>query len=179
MERRPDTHRKSIGYLLWIFGFTGSHRFYYGRPVTGTIWLLTLGPAGAADDEYDPAMTGCSMVYNLKGFSFVIKSQRGEGTITCDNGQSAKVTLKATSIGFTIGKGEIVGGKATFSPVRDIADTFGSYAALEASAGASQSAGGSVLTKGEVSLALGGTGLGVDIGATIGGFTITPKVDSD
>jgi TM2 domain-containing membrane protein YozV len=38
-----DTHRKSIGYLLWIFGFTGSHRFYYGRPVTGTIWFFTLG----------------------------------------------------------------------------------------------------------------------------------------
>ena len=38
-----DTHRKTIGYLLWIFGFTGSHRFYYGRPVTGTIWFFTLG----------------------------------------------------------------------------------------------------------------------------------------
>jgi len=39
----PDTHRKTIGYLLWIFGFTGSHRFYYGRPVTGTIWFFTAG----------------------------------------------------------------------------------------------------------------------------------------
>jgi TM2 domain-containing membrane protein YozV len=41
-----DTHRKVIGYLLWIFGFTGAHRFYYGRPVTGTIWFLTLGLLG-------------------------------------------------------------------------------------------------------------------------------------
>jgi TM2 domain-containing membrane protein YozV len=41
-----DTHRKTIGYALWIFGFTGSHRFYYGRPVTGTIWFLTLGLLG-------------------------------------------------------------------------------------------------------------------------------------
>lgn len=38
-----DTHSKTVGYLLWIFGFTGSHRFYYGRPVTGTIWLFTGG----------------------------------------------------------------------------------------------------------------------------------------
>jgi TM2 domain-containing membrane protein YozV len=43
MNHPNDTHRKSIGYILWIFGFTGSHRFYYGRPVTGTIWFFTLG----------------------------------------------------------------------------------------------------------------------------------------
>ena len=41
-----DTHSKLIGYLLWIFGFTGSHRFYFGRPVTGTIWFFTLGLLG-------------------------------------------------------------------------------------------------------------------------------------
>ena len=38
-----DTHRKSIGYILWIFGFLGAHRFYYGKPVTGTIYFFTLG----------------------------------------------------------------------------------------------------------------------------------------
>jgi TM2 domain-containing membrane protein YozV len=41
-----DTHRKTVGYLLWIFGFTGAHRFYYGKPVTGTIWFFTLGLLG-------------------------------------------------------------------------------------------------------------------------------------
>lgn len=41
-----DTHSKLVGYLLWIFGFTGSHRFYYGKPVTGTIWFCTLGLLG-------------------------------------------------------------------------------------------------------------------------------------
>lgn len=38
-----DTHSKLIGYLLWLFGFLGAHRFYYGKPITGTIWFLTLG----------------------------------------------------------------------------------------------------------------------------------------
>ena len=42
-ESNSDTHSKTIGYLLWIFGFTGAHRFYYGRPVTGTLYFLTLG----------------------------------------------------------------------------------------------------------------------------------------
>ncbi len=41
-----DTHSKTLGYLLWIFGFTGAHRFYYGKPVTGTIWFFTFGLAG-------------------------------------------------------------------------------------------------------------------------------------
>lgn len=40
------THSKTIGYLLWIFGFTGSHRFYFGKPVTGAIWFFTLGLLG-------------------------------------------------------------------------------------------------------------------------------------
>ena len=41
-----DTHSKTIGYLLWLFGFTGAHRFYYGKPVTGTLWLFTFGLFG-------------------------------------------------------------------------------------------------------------------------------------
>jgi TM2 domain-containing membrane protein YozV len=43
---QTDNHSKTIGYLLWIFGFTGSHRFYYGKPITGTIWFFTLGLLG-------------------------------------------------------------------------------------------------------------------------------------
>lgn len=38
-----DTHSKTIGYILWIFGFMGAHRFYYGRPVSGTLYFFTLG----------------------------------------------------------------------------------------------------------------------------------------
>jgi len=41
-----NTHSVLLGYILWIFGFTGAHRFYYGKPVTGTIWFLTLGLLG-------------------------------------------------------------------------------------------------------------------------------------
>ena len=46
MANTGDSHSKVIGYALWIFGFTGSHRFYYGKPVTGTIWFFTLGLLG-------------------------------------------------------------------------------------------------------------------------------------
>ena len=43
MNTTEDTHRKSIGYILWLFGFTGSHRFYYGYPLLGTIYFCTAG----------------------------------------------------------------------------------------------------------------------------------------
>lgn len=41
-----NNHSKFFGYVLWLFGFMGAHRFYFGRPVTGTIWFFTLGVLG-------------------------------------------------------------------------------------------------------------------------------------
>jgi len=29
------THNKAIGYIFWFFGFTGLHRFYHGKPLSG------------------------------------------------------------------------------------------------------------------------------------------------
>jgi len=43
LQERAKTHSKTIGYILWLFGFTGSHRFYYGRPISGTVYFFTLG----------------------------------------------------------------------------------------------------------------------------------------
>eukprot|EP01026_Neomeris_dumetosa_P032457 TRINITY_DN25784_c0_g1_i4.p5 TRINITY_DN25784_c0_g1~~TRINITY_DN25784_c0_g1_i4.p5 ORF type:complete len:112 (+),score=5.45 TRINITY_DN25784_c0_g1_i4:206-541(+) len=41
--RGNNTHSKLVGYLAWIFGIWGAHRFYYGKPVTGIIWFFTFG----------------------------------------------------------------------------------------------------------------------------------------
>jgi TM2 domain-containing membrane protein YozV len=46
MSRLNDTHSTLIGYVLWLFGFTGAHRFYFGKPITGTLWFCTLGLLG-------------------------------------------------------------------------------------------------------------------------------------
>jgi TM2 domain-containing membrane protein YozV len=46
MIQPGDTHLKTVGYILWIFGFMGIHRFYYGRPVTGALWFFTGGLLG-------------------------------------------------------------------------------------------------------------------------------------
>lgn len=74
--QQQDTHSKIIGYLLWIFGFTGAHRFYYGKPVTGTIWFFTFGLLGigwlidlflipAMDREADLRFTAGPIEYNV------------------------------------------------------------------------------------------------------------------
>lgn len=46
MSRQTDSHSLLMGYILWIFGFMGAHRFYYGKPVSGTIWFATFGIFG-------------------------------------------------------------------------------------------------------------------------------------
>ncbi|WP_097459795.1 NINE protein [Mangrovitalea sediminis] len=86
-----DTHRKSIGYLLWLFGFLGSHRFYYGRPWTGTLWFFTLGLLGIgwlidlflipgmdrdADRRYQPGALSYSVAWILLTFFGVLGLHR-------------------------------------------------------------------------------------------------------
>lgn len=43
MDQTQRTHSILLGYILWIFGFIGAHRFYYGKKITGVIWFFTLG----------------------------------------------------------------------------------------------------------------------------------------
>jgi len=117
--------------------------------------------------------TTCKMKYSLAGWSAVYSTASGNGTITCDNGQSARVNLEAKGAGLTAGKSKIIDGNGTFSDVGNISELFGSYASAEAHAGAVGSSSAQVVTKGTVSLAFSGTGHGVDLGVTFGDFTIT------
>jgi hypothetical protein len=59
--------------------------------------------------------------------------------------------------------------------VRDIREVLGSYATAEAHAGAVRSSKAQVMTKGEVSLALAGTGRGWDLGVAFGKFVIEAR----
>jgi len=141
-------------------------------PMACLMALFVLAPAAPRAAE-DAKLIDCEMKFNLKGWSAMYKTAKGEGTITCDNGQRASVTIKTRGGGITFGKSEIVDGTGKFTGAKSINELFGSYAQSEAHAGAGKSASVQAMTKGEVSLALSGTGRGVDLGFSFGKFTIT------
>lgn len=118
------------------------------------------------------AKVDCTMKFSLSGWSAFYKRADGTGTVTCNNGQTATVKLEARGGGLTAGKSSIENGTGEFSNVKNIEEIFGKYAAAEASAGAVKSSGAQAMTKGEVSLALAGTGRGWDLGISFGKFTI-------
>ncbi len=128
---------------------------------------LVIGTARAND------LIDCEMRFSTSGWSAFYKTAKGSGTISCSNGQSMRVRISAKGGGLTVGKSSIENGVGEFSGVYSIDEVLGSYASAEAHAGAVKSAKGQVMTKGEVSLALSGTGRGWDLGVAFGKFTIS------
>lgn len=114
----------------------------------------------------------CHLKFTLSGWSAFYQRADGTGTVTCNNGQSIAVKLSARGGGLSVGKSTIRDGKGSFSGVQSINDVLGKYGSAQAHAGAVKSAQAQVVTKGEVSLALSGTGDGWDLGVAFGKFTI-------
>jgi hypothetical protein len=133
--------------------------------------LLAVSLVTQAEDD-KKAKVDCTMKFSMSGWSAFYKRADGTGTVTCNNGQSASVKLEARGGGLTAGKSSIENGKGEFSNVKNIEEIFGKYANAEAGAGAVKSSGAQAMTKGEVSLALAGTGRGWDLGISFGKFTI-------
>ena len=133
--------------------------------------LLILAPV--ASSSAMAAGKDCDMTYSLKGWSAVYKTAKGEGSITCTNGETAQVEISVKGGGLTFGKTEIYNGKAEISGVHSINDIYGSYATASAHAGVVKAAAAEVMTKGTVSIALAGTGEGVDVGIDFSKFTIS------
>ena len=121
-----------------------------------------------------PAQAGtkCEMSFTMSGWSAFYKTSSGTGTIKCSNGQKAKVNVSSKGGGITFGRSKIKDAVGKFTEVDDISELFGSYGQGEAHAGAGKSAKASVVTKGDISLAIAGKGTGVDVGISFGKFTI-------
>jgi hypothetical protein len=143
-----------------------------GLLLSALLAALLLLPASAASQT--STSTICRMNFNLRGWSLGLKSATGEGSISCDNGQTADVRIRAKGAGLSAGKYEIRDGRGRFSAVTDIRDLFGSYAAGDVAAGFVKEGEAMAMSKGSVNLALAGKGTGFDLGAAVERFTLTP-----
>lgn len=129
--------------------------------------LATIAPSAHASGD-----VSCDMRYTLAGWSIFYQTAKGQGEITCTNGQRLHVEIRTKGGGLTIGKSEIKHGRGEFSGVHDIRDVLGSYATAQVHAGVVKSSSAQVLIKGNVSLALAGVGDGWDLGIAFGKFEI-------
>ncbi|MFC5743102.1 hypothetical protein [Dyella tabacisoli] len=139
----------------------------------GGMTALPVAQARAAESKAVEAKVDCELKYKLAGWSILYKHAEGSGEITCNNGQRASVKIKVVGGGLTAGKYRIDDGRGAISHVRSISDVFGDYAQASAEAGVVKSGTAQVLTKGTTSLALTGTGEGVNLGLSVGKFTIS------
>ena len=136
--------------------------------------LLAVAVVSVAWGTPAHAETKCTMDFRLEGWSAFYETAHGSGTITCDNGQRARVALRTKGGGVTFGAQKIVDGYGEFSPVSEIRELYGDYANAKAHAGMGESSDAEVVTKGTVSLAFSGKGHGVNVGIAFGKFTISP-----
>ena len=134
---------------------------------------LLFAACGAFSTAAQADNLSCKMSFAVKGWSLIYKTASGHGTVTCSDGSTLKVHLKSKGGGLTVGKSSIDKGHADFTGVKDIHDVLGSYAAGSAHAATVDAGAAAVMTKGEISMALSGTGRGWDVGVDFDDFTIT------
>ncbi|SFR92182.1 hypothetical protein SAMN05216570_0647 [Dyella sp. OK004] len=136
--------------------------------MASSVAMLPAAHVQAAESKVD-----CDLKFNLSGWSILYKHAEGSGTITCNNGQSSPVKITVVGGGLTAGKYRIDNGKGEITHVRSIQDVFGDYVQAGAEAGIVKSGTAQVLTKGTTSLALAGAGEGINLGISVGKFTIS------
>ncbi len=85
------------------------------------------------------ADTVCRMNFTMTGWSFFYRTAQGNGTISCENGQTANVHVWSKGGGVTFGRSKIKDATGRFTEVNDIDDVFGTYVQSEAHAGAGNS----------------------------------------
>ena len=116
--------------------------------------------------------TKCLLTFDLHEWAALYESATGTGKVTCDNGQSAAVTIRSKGGGLSVGTFTIKDGRGSFTDVSSIDEVFGKYVATERDAAAAKAADAWVMTKDKVSLALAGTGKGWELGFSVDEFII-------
>ena len=120
------------------------------------------------------AYLGCKLSFSLHGWSALYSHAEGKGVVSCRDGSSLPVLISVRGGGLTAGRSQVDHGAGEFTHVHTIDEVLGHYAQGEAHAGVLKSGTAQLLTKGTVSLALAGTGQGIDLGVDVGEFILKP-----
>jgi len=139
------------------------------------VLLLALAAASLAPAAHAGGNLECQLRYTLSGWSLIYKTASGNGTLQCSNGATMPVRIQLKGGGLTVGKSKITNGRGSFTGAVGINELLGTYASVGAHAGAVKSSNAQVMTKGDVSLALSGTGKGWDLGVDGTAFTISRR----
>lgn len=129
--------------------------------------LLALSAASLAPAAHAAGNLDCQLRY--------YKTASGNGTVTCSNGASMPVRIQMRGGGLTVGKSKITNGRGSFTGAVSVNELLGTYASVGAHAGAVKSSNAQVMTKGDISLALSGTGKGWDLGVDGTAFTLSRR----
>jgi hypothetical protein len=140
---------------------------------TAAALLSAAALSGFATSAEAAAPIKCHLNFSMSGWSAIYQHAEGRGRVSCDNGQHAAVAISVHGGGLTAGKFHVTG-HGDITNVYSIREVFGSYAQAGASAGAGSSGTAQVLTKGNTSMALSGTGEGIDLGVAVDAFKIEP-----
>jgi hypothetical protein len=99
------------------------HRLILVSALLAVAGIGTSAHAGSVD---------CKLKFTISGWSAFYKRSDGTGTITCTNGQSLRVKLRARGGGPSVGHSTIKDGTGEFSGVDDIKQLLGTYAIARA-----------------------------------------------
>ena len=139
------------------------------------LWLALVAGSLAAGESRG---LDCDLSFTSKEWSFLYMRATGEGVVFCEDGSTMSVAIEAKGIGVTAGKWKITDGRGRFSHVDDIGEVLGTYLAVSGEIGLVRTGTTRLLSKGNVSLALAGSGKGVNVGVALGEFTISRSVKS-
>lgn len=121
----------------------------------------------------------CKLHFSSKEWSALYQSATGSGTVSCSNGASMPVDIRARGVGLSAGRWKITEGNGQFTRVSTIEDVLGNYLAISGQVGLYKAGTAQVLARRRVALALAGKGEGFDLGVAISDFTISKAAQAD
>jgi hypothetical protein len=125
-------------------------------------------PAAAAKGPQE-----CTLRYTLTGWSVLYSTASGTGKVTCKDGRSLTVKIRARGAGLSFGRLRTIEGRGRFTGVYRIRDVLGGYMAVDAHAGVHRAGSAHAMTNGPVRLRMVGKGRGWDLGFAISKVTLS------